>query len=244
MIWHRLKQNWLNALGELFIIVVGVLIALAIDQWNANRLERLEEVDAVSRILIDLQTDLEDFAFRLDSVVAKEQSLLRIRSALTRDVDIEPNQFLTDVIVGADFGWNQGFAQRPTYDNLMASGQLGIIQNADVRDRISNYYRLYEDEHTRIEERETEYPALSYQLVPRRGLNEVRDGVTLERTLDPDLSEKQKRDLINLIRSSPISNQVTAELNLARFIKEVEMVLQREARKLTAELESYLGQIE
>ena len=74
MIWKKLKDNWLNAIGELLIIVVGVLIALAIDQWNANRLERQEEVDAVSRILIDLQTDLDDFAFRLESVSAKDET--------------------------------------------------------------------------------------------------------------------------------------------------------------------------
>ena len=243
MIWHKLRQNWPTAIGELLIIVVGVLIALAIDQWNANRLERLEEVDAVSRILIDLQTDLGDFAFRLESISAKEQSLMRVRSALAQDIDVQPDQFLTDIIVGADFGWNQGFAKRPTYDNLTASGQLGIIQNADVRDKITNYYRLYEDEHIRIEERETEYPALSYQLVPRRGLSELNDGITLERTLDPNLSEQQKRDLVDLIRSSLISNHVTAELNLARFIREVELTLQWQAKALTAELEDYLGQI-
>ena len=100
----KIKQDWPNSIGELFIIVVGVLIALALDQWNANRLERLEEVDAVSRILIDLQTDLDDFAFRLESISAKEQSLLRVRSSLTQDVDVEPEIFLTDIIVGADFG--------------------------------------------------------------------------------------------------------------------------------------------
>ncbi|MFT5501351.1 MAG: hypothetical protein ACI88G_001488 [Woeseiaceae bacterium] len=244
MIWQKLKLNWSNAIGELVIIVVGVLIALAIDQWNANRLERLEEVNAVSRIIIDLQTDLDDFAFRLESVSAKEQSLLRVKAALEQDIESEPVQFLTDIIVGSDIGWNQGFAQRSTYDNLMASGQLSIIQKADIRAKISSYYRLYEDEHIRIEERETGYPALSYQLVPRRGLEKLSDEITLERTLDPNLSERQLLDLVHLVRSSSISNQVTAELNLARFIREVELVLQWQAKNLVGELEGYLDQFE
>jgi hypothetical protein len=244
LISQKLKQNWPNAIGELFIIVVGVLIALAIDQWNADRLERLEEVDAVKRILVDLQTDLEDFDFRLNSVSAKEESLLRIQSALAEGTVVEPEQFLTDVIIGADFGWNQGFAQRPTYDNLMASGQLGVIQSADVRDKVSNYYRLYEDEHIRIDERETGYPALSYELVPRRGLKELQDGVTLERTLDPNLSEQQMLELVDLVLNSSIASQVMAELNLARFIREVELTLQWSATTLAGELESYLEQID
>ena len=65
MIFRKLKIGWSGALGELLIIVAGVLIALAIDQWNDNRLDRLDEIDAVSRMLTDLETDLKDFDFTL-----------------------------------------------------------------------------------------------------------------------------------------------------------------------------------
>jgi hypothetical protein len=79
-----------------------VLIALAIDQWNDERLERQEEIDAVARELNDLQTDLQDFDFRLKSIVAKEESLLRVKAIFAGSVDIEPATFLTDIIVGAE----------------------------------------------------------------------------------------------------------------------------------------------
>ena len=65
MIWRKFKLEWSYAVGELLIVVIGVLIALAIDQWNGERLERLQEVDSVSRLIVDLETDLEDIHFRL-----------------------------------------------------------------------------------------------------------------------------------------------------------------------------------
>jgi hypothetical protein len=244
MIWRKFKLEWSYAIGELFIVVVGVLIALAIDQWNDNRLERLEEIDAVSRILVDLQTDLKDFDFRLKSVAAKEESLLRVKAALAGDTEIDPVVFLTDIIIGADFGWNQGFAQRSTYDNLMASGRLGIIQDADIRVQISDNYRLYQDEHIRIEERETDYPALSYRLVPRRGHKEDIEHIALERTIEPGLSDSELLELVDLVQRSSIHDHVTAELNLARFIREVELALQSRAVALMSELERYQTRIE
>jgi hypothetical protein len=243
MIFRKLKIGWSGALGELLIIVAGVLIALAIDQWNDNRLDRLDEIDAVSRMLTDLETDLKDFDFRLTSLAAKEESLLRVKAALAGHAELNPAAFLTDIIVGADFGWNQGFAERSTYDNLMASGQLGIIQDPSIRVLISNYYRLYEDEHIRIEERETDYPALSYRLVPRHGAKSVNQSIALERTLEQGLSEQELRNLVQEVRASPIRELLTAEINLARFMREVELLLQLRAAALVRELEQYQARI-
>ena len=138
MIWRKFKLELSYAIGELLIVVIGVLIALAIDQWNGERLERLQEVDSVSRIIVDLETDLEDIHFRLQAVDAKEASLLRVKAVFAGGARYDPAEFLTDVVVGADYGWNQGIAQRSTYDNLLGSGNLGIIVDSDIRTHISN----------------------------------------------------------------------------------------------------------
>ncbi len=43
MQWRFLRLGWGYAIGELIIVVAGVLIALATDAWNDDRLNRLEE---------------------------------------------------------------------------------------------------------------------------------------------------------------------------------------------------------
>ena len=221
------------------IVVVGVLIALAIDQWNDDRLERLEEIDAITRVLADVTTDLQDFDFRLKAVAEKEESLLRVRDALNSDTDIDPATFLSDIIAGADFGWNQGLARRATYDNLLGSGKLGIIADSDIRSQIADYYRYYQDSHNRIDERESEYPALSYQLVPRRSRPSKNEGVVWEREIEPGLSDTQLAEFVALVRASSIQDHVIAELNLARFIREIELDLQGRAESVISDLEEY-----
>ena len=34
MLWRKFKLDWQYALGELVIVTLGVLVALAINQWN------------------------------------------------------------------------------------------------------------------------------------------------------------------------------------------------------------------
>jgi len=75
VIWRKFKLDWSYAVGELLIVVTGALIALAIDQWNDNRLERAEEIEALSNILADIQADQRSFVFRLESRDSKEFDL-------------------------------------------------------------------------------------------------------------------------------------------------------------------------
>jgi len=76
LLWRKSKLDWSYAIGELFIVVAGVLIALAIGQWNTDRLERADEKAVVARLLKDLRSDVSFFDFRLDHVIQKEDSLL------------------------------------------------------------------------------------------------------------------------------------------------------------------------
>ena len=150
------------------------------------------------------------------------------------------NSFFNDIIIGADFGWNQGIAQRSAYDDLLGSGKIGIIKNPDLRFNISNYYRNYEGQHIRIDERETAYPNLSYQLIPRN----IIDQGGSEMEVELGITDEQLRELAELVYDSPIRNHITAEINLARFIRGITIDIQSQAMNLKKQLEEYQKKIE
>jgi len=45
------------AIGEIVLVVIGILIALSINNWNEQRKTRLSESDLYNRIIMDLQID-------------------------------------------------------------------------------------------------------------------------------------------------------------------------------------------
>ncbi len=237
---ETLRRKWAEYLLEVLVITIGILGAFSLNNWNQERLERMEEVNAVSRFLADIQVDLEDFDFRIKKIKAKEESLLRVKKTFSKGLSSDLDSFFNDIIIGADFGWNQGIAQRSAYDDLLGSGKLGIIKNPDIRFNIANYYRNYEDQHNRIDERETAYPNLSYQLIPR---NIIHQGGS-EMEVELGLTNEQLRELAELIDDSPLKSHVTAEINLARFIRGITMDIQSQAMNLVKQLEEYQKEIE
>lgn len=239
-ILETLKRKWAEYLLEIIVIMIGILGAFALSNWNEERLERTEEANAISRFLADIQVDLGYFDFRIKQLKAKEESLLRVKKTFSKGQSSDLNSFFNDIIIGADFGWNQGIAQRSAYDDLLGSGKLGVLKNPDIRFNITNYYRNYEDQHNRMDERETAYPNLSYQLIPR---NKIHQGES-EMEVELGLTNEQLKELAELVDNSPIRSHVTAEINLARFIRGITIDIQSLAMNLKKQLEEYQKEIE
>ena len=120
MRWRFSKLDWGYAVGELIIVTAGVLIALAIDQWNNDRLDRVEEVLFVDRFISDIRDDLAGISMGLRLSPAKEEHLLRLYSALSSgERPTDAAGFLEDVVVGARYGWTQASVRRYTFDEVL-----------------------------------------------------------------------------------------------------------------------------
>ncbi len=113
-------------------------------------------------------------------------------------------------------------------------GGFGLIRDAELRVAISDYYELHAGTQRRIDGRETEYPSLSYRLVPRDN----------EFELAPDLSEAQLERLVSGVFESVLREHVISEINLAGFIGDEFEELWEAALALLSELTTYRTTIE
>jgi hypothetical protein len=64
--------------GEIFLVVIGILIELQINTWNENRKFRIQEADFFSDVQSDLDKDLE----KLDFLTEFHQNRIEILSEL------------------------------------------------------------------------------------------------------------------------------------------------------------------
>lgn len=240
--------KWKNALGELVIVTLGVLMALAIDQWNDSRLDRAEERNIVDRIMLDLDADLTNITRAIGLLQEKEASLNRLKNSLQSDLStVNGRQLLVDAVMGANFGWNQGRAQSTSFEEATNSGRFSLIRDSDIRTKISRYYLNWVDDINRADERETEFPALSYSLVPRRLSslsNEAADGGFGILSFDPDTPEEDIAGLVQSVAESDLSNLILGELNFARFVQAMMADFYTGASDLKAELEKYRNSLD
>lgn len=57
---NSFRKYLLYAIGEILLVVLGILIALQINNWNNERINRKTEKEVLQRIVQDLRKDLEN----------------------------------------------------------------------------------------------------------------------------------------------------------------------------------------
>jgi hypothetical protein len=128
----------LYAIGEIVLVVIGILIALQLNAWNENRKEKALELDILKEVKNGLITDLKDANFNLKAQKNKYSSQNLIINWLESDLiynDSLSKHFGT-ISYGTYFASNEG-----PYQTLKQLG-MRTIKNDSLRNQISKLYDL------------------------------------------------------------------------------------------------------
>jgi hypothetical protein len=242
-VWRKYKLDWAYAIGELAIVTVGVLIALAVNQWNSDRLAGIEETAYVSRLMSDIDRNIRHLEYQIDALDQKQESLARVADQLHSGQISNHLEFFQDIVIGANYGWNQESGHRATYDDLLGSGNFGLINDHRVRVLISAYYDNFEGGGNRIEERETEYPNLTYELIPRATTAGDED-VVWERSVEPNLPPDRVERIYQNILDSDLEALTMAEANFGKFVTAMTISQLEKSKTLRTSLDNYLDTLD
>ncbi|TXE18812.1 hypothetical protein ES692_05000 [Psychroserpens burtonensis] len=133
---NQTTKYLLYALGEIILVVFGILIALQINNWSENRKQRTIEKVYIENIKIDLKLNLKSLknfiAERNNTITSVELVLDFFNAKKTLDVDAFNFHSLT-VMEWYPFENNDN-----TYQELLNSGQLSILSNKTMKDSLQN----------------------------------------------------------------------------------------------------------
>lgn len=124
------------AFGEIILVVLGILIALSINNWNNNRIERTLEKEILNEILANLETDLENVDYAIEG---NTRFLMRSKRVYEH---LENKTPLTDSLkhdYAALYGYNRFQPIKIGYEDLKSKGS-SIIRNKSLRKEISELY--------------------------------------------------------------------------------------------------------
>jgi hypothetical protein len=139
--YRKIRQNLLNegktikylkyAVGEIILVVIGILIAIQIDNWNEKRLKQEQLISVYERILTDIDNDVQELSTNLNYYTGIEFIFQRvINDSTTPDLfDVGLSRILTNF--GAATSLNlTGVNQLKTL-NVKDSLSLRIIDTYD-----------------------------------------------------------------------------------------------------------------
>lgn len=126
------------AIGEIVLVVIGILIALYINNWNESRKERKTEHLVLAEIRENLIYDLEDFEDNITHLNNKLVSSRTLLEAFEKDLPYHDS-------LGYYYSYLNAyphFSSKMNGYKLLQSQGLGIITNNELRNQITT---LYED---------------------------------------------------------------------------------------------------
>ena len=138
------RLDWRRLFFEFVIIVVGVLVALWVDQLRQNRVNARLQVEYLESLVSDLESDLAQFDeteawMRSSEAAASTVLALYARSPPTTDI--------ADLVAAVErAGWQAWPSiSRNTIEDLRSTGNLRLIRDPAMRRAISSYYATIEN---------------------------------------------------------------------------------------------------
>jgi len=125
--------NWRYALGEIFLIVVGVTIALAASSWYEGRKDRIDEQLFISRLHEDIQLAEELTSRVRDRRLGLLKSLIDASDVIYGRAG---RKILNDIecnAIGDSSNFNINISDLPSLAELVSTGRMAIIQDGDLR---------------------------------------------------------------------------------------------------------------
>lgn len=135
-------MHWGQVLVELALLVLGILIALAVNSWIEDRRDARVEHQYLELLARDLDRDLVtlDEALRFEQTQAAN-SAFAYRALYGAAVPPDQREAVAQALAELTARRTLRLG-RATYSDLLSTGNLRLIRNAALRDRI---VRLYEN---------------------------------------------------------------------------------------------------
>ena len=143
------------AIGEIVLVMIGILLALQVNNWNIDRKDRIEEVKYIKNIKLDLQKDLKSLAYQIQFRKKKYEGTKKLISQLN-GMPIEDVTELTYNVINTIM--EERFTpNNTTYTELESSGNLNLISNDSIKILLLELQEIYKRNDFGIEHETYDY---------------------------------------------------------------------------------------
>ena len=139
---NKTSKYFKYALGEIILVVIGILIALQINNWNQNRLNKDLESQYYQRLLDDVSEEklILEATLNYSKQVTEHAKKAIAVFENAPNANPDPVANLVDMYQASQL--LDPNSASSTYQELIASGQINLIQNDSLKTALIRYYDI------------------------------------------------------------------------------------------------------
>ncbi len=201
----KFSKYLLYAIGEIVLVMIGILLALQVNNWNEQRKDAKKEQE----LLLQLQSEFQSNLAQLDQKIDLRNQMISASLKLLHTIDSHETRHSDSILKYITLT-----ALTPTFDPIVndinSSGRIQLLQNSALKEKLARWtsevIQVTEEEQTWEFIRDHKYmPMLSENGIIRNLLNQYwKDNVSSSFHLD--LGTNTEFDLGNSKKEIVISN--------------------------------------
>ena len=230
---NKTSKYFKYAIGEIVLVVIGILIALQVNNWNENRKERHIELKLLKSIENDITEDIKNMA----AMIATEeiagmynQKLISVLKDQNSEYDVS-----MDTLFGNINRYDVFYPQKTGFESLKSIG-LEIVQSDSLKASIVNLY-------------DYQYGLIAETLDIKKQLYLSTNTIINEHLITIDLSRsingfhnKRPNNFAQLKTNDIFLNNIThiymERMNFLRYAVGIKMIMEEVQQKLLKEIKA------
>jgi len=199
------------AIGEIILVVIGILIALQINNWNEKQKIEKEEIGILHNLLESLYSAKEQSNREILEENQLKQSLL-----IALGKNSNKNKFSINTISDSlfyDILWNSNpnVPVLNSYSDIKSSGKIGIIKNQDIRESFTELELTLSDLTSMLQDRLTAQQMRFDDII----VNDV-NFVRLLKMMEPSINidDELQNNYSLILKNQKTRNLLALKLNL------------------------------
>ena len=167
------------AIGEIVLVVVGILIALQINALNTDRLNRIKEQEHLAQLTRELKAQLLYYQDLKEQFADREKRVSRVVNiwASKKPIIKDSIQYLGDIRTGSSTDY---WHKKPVvWLQLLETGEINLVRNKELTDGLYTFY-------DRIEKMAENYNSYILQFIfnARKHTNKIYVDMPIDELMD------------------------------------------------------------
>ncbi len=128
---NKISKYLIYAIGEIVLVVIGILIALQVNNWNENRKLEKKEIGIATELHQELNENIASVKSQLELWQNRDQNILKVSELIaSKQVTITNREF--DSLMFYVIAFNNFKLKRSKFDRIIASESFEFKQSKSI----------------------------------------------------------------------------------------------------------------